>query len=100
MNLRVLVVYDIGDNLVREEFARRLQQLGLERIQRSCFLGRGGIDLVKTVARIAERLIEVRKDVVHVFPLDEYSFKYVKCIGKPMNLVEVEGVTYVRSGGL
>ncbi|MEM1642501.1 MAG: CRISPR-associated endonuclease Cas2 [Desulfurococcaceae archaeon] len=98
VSLRVLVVYDIGDNTIREEFARKLQQLGLERIQRSCFLGRGGLDLVKTVARVAERLIDVKKDVVHVFPLDEYSFKYAKCVGRPTNLVEIEGVTYVRSG--
>jgi len=53
---------------------------------------------VKTVARVAERLIDVKKDVVHVFPLDEYSFKYAKCVGRPTNLVEIEGVTYVRSG--
>lgn len=96
--MRVLVVYDIGDDLVREEFARRLQQLGLERIQRSCFLGRGGVDLVKTVARVAERLVDAKRDVVHVFPLDEYSFRYARCVGKPMNLAEVEGVTYVRGG--
>lgn len=41
--MRVLVVYDIGDNTRREEFARRLQAAGLVRIQRSCFLGRGGL---------------------------------------------------------
>lgn len=97
--MRVLVVYDIGDNLVREEFARRLSQLGLERIQRSCFLGRGGLDLVKAIARVAERLVDRKRDIVHIFPLDEYSFKYMRCIGMPMSQLEVEGVTYVHSSG-
>lgn len=95
--MRVLVVYDIGDNAVREGFARRLLQLGLERVQRSCFLGRGGLELAKTVLRLAERLIDRGRDVVHVFLLDEYSFRYMRYVGRPMNMAEVEGVSYVRS---
>ncbi|MCX8185026.1 MAG: CRISPR-associated endonuclease Cas2 [Sulfolobales archaeon] len=93
--MRVLVVYDISDNFIREEFARKLKQLGLERIQRSCFLGRGGVELVKTVIRAAERTVEVGRDVVHVFLLDEYSFKNMKHVGRPFNWRRVEGVDYV-----
>jgi CRISPR-associated protein Cas2 len=94
--LRVLVVYDIGDNTRREEFARRLQAAGLVRIQRSCFLGRGGLDRVKELARLAERFIDQSRDVVHVVPVDEYSFRYVKCVGRPYGGRELGGVEYAQ----
>ncbi|MCS7099434.1 MAG: CRISPR-associated endonuclease Cas2 [Sulfolobales archaeon] len=97
--MRTLVVYDIGDNLTREEFARKLKQLGLERIQRSCFLGRGGIELAKTVVRIAERTVNARRDVVHVFLLDEYSFRSMRCVGRPLNWGRTEGVEFVGGYG-
>ncbi len=92
--MRLLVVYDIGDNVRREEFARRLQAMGLVRIQRSCFLGRGGLDKAKEILRLAERYIDVSRDVVHVIPLDEYSFRYVRFVGVPFSRQGVEGVEY------
>jgi len=89
--MRLLVVYDISNNAVREEFARRLQNIGLTRIQRSCFIGRGDQNKVKQVLRLAERLLEAKRDVVHVILLDEYSFRNVRCFGTPFtNLVEGE----------
>jgi CRISPR-associated protein Cas2 len=94
--LRVLVVYDIGDNARREEFARRLQAAGLVRIQRSCFLGRGGLDRVRELLRLAERYVDPSRDVVHVFPLDEYSFRYSRYVGRPYGGGGPEGVEYAQ----
>jgi len=94
--MRVLVVYDIGDNARREEFARRLQAAGLVRIQRSCFLGRGGLDRVRELVRLSERFIDPSRDVVHVFPLDEYSFRYARYVGRPYGGGEVAGVEYAQ----
>jgi len=94
--MRILVVYDIGDNARREEFARRLQAVGLVRIQRSCFIGRGGLDRVKELVRLAERFVDPSRDVVHVFPLDEYSFRYARYVGRPHGSGEVAGVEYAQ----
>jgi len=89
--MRLLVVYDISNNVVREEFARRLQSIGLTRIQRSCFIGRGDPNKVKQVLRLAEKMLEARRDVVHVIPLDEYSFRNMRCFGTPFtNLADGE----------
>jgi CRISPR-associated protein Cas2 len=92
--MRLLVVYDISNNAVREEFAKRLQGIGLTRIQRSCFVGRGDVNKVKQVLRLAEKLLDARRDVVHTILLDEYSFKNIRCFGTPFTSLDV-GEDYV-----
>jgi len=93
--MRLLVVYDISDNKAREELAKKLRKLGLNRIQRSCFLGVGSQEKVKHILRISEKLIDLNNDVVHVILLDEYSFRSVRYVGTPYNLRNVGDSEYV-----
>lgn len=93
--MRLLVVYDISDNNTREEFARKLQKIGLVRIQRSCFIGYGDFNKIKQVLRLAEKLLKIERDVVHVFPLDEYSYRNSRYFGTPYTSLEVSGEDYV-----
>jgi hypothetical protein len=48
------------------------------------------------LARLAERFIDQSRDVVHVVPVDEYSFRYVKCVGRPYGGRELGGVEYAQ----
>ena len=46
--------------------------------------------------RLSERFIDPSRDVVHVFPLDEYSFRYARCVGRPYRGGGVAGVEYAQ----
>lgn len=45
--------------------------------------------------RLAEKLLKAERDVVHVFPLDEYSYRNSKCFGTPYTSLEEGGEDYV-----
>jgi len=68
----ILVFYDVSDDRRRLVLAERLKALGLTRIQRSVFMGRGGHAKAKDVARIARMIVDPRTDsvVVVVVPAD------------------------------
>lgn len=87
--MRLLVIYDVSDNSVREEFAKRLQGLGLVRIQRSCFIGYGDFNKAKQVFRLAEKILTASRDIVHVVLLDDYSFRNLRYFGTPFTFLEV-----------
>ncbi len=89
--MKLLVVYDISDNATREDFARKLQRIGLVRIQKSCFVGYGDLNKLKQVLRLAEKSLNAKRDVVHVFPLDEYSYRNSRCFGSPYTSFEESG---------
>ncbi len=93
--MKIIVAYDIGDNVKREAFAGFLKRLGLERIQRSLFIGRGGGGLVKDIERMARRIIDPCRDCVHIFILSSYEQTRVRVIGTPYNEVGRVGVSFV-----
>ncbi len=81
--MRIIVAYDIGDNVVREAFAGYLKRIGLKRIQRSLFIGRGSTYLVKDIERMARRMINMDNDCVHIFILYSIEQTKVRVIGTP-----------------
>ena len=81
--MKVIVMYDISDDRIRELLANRLQRLGLTRVQRSVFVGWGSSQKIKDIERLASRLIDPRTDVVHIVPIDESYWRRVKVIGTP-----------------
>jgi CRISPR-associated protein Cas2 len=60
----VVVFYDISDDRKREFIANRLLSMGLTRIQRSVFIGRGGVALAKDIHRFVSRHIDHGDSVV------------------------------------
>jgi len=91
---RVIVVYDISDNRVREEFAKFLQAHGLVRVQRSMFIGRVSSQTLKDIERKASKTINFEKDVVHIVPLSIYEYQHMRVIGTPFTSLR-EAKTYV-----
>ena len=60
----VVVFYDVSDNKRRDILAKTLQSLGLVRVQRSVFMGRGGYTKAKEAIRAASRIVDARTDSV------------------------------------
>ncbi len=81
--LKIIVAYDIGSTVKREKFARFLMRQGLERIQRSLFIGRGSGQIVKDITRYADKIIEKDRDCVHIFMLNDNEYLMAKVIGTP-----------------
>lgn len=81
--MKIIVAYDISDNSVREVLAKFLIRNGLNRIQRSLFIGRGSGQLIKDIERYASKLIDPDKDCVHIFILNDIEYLQTKIIGKP-----------------
>lgn len=88
---RVLVIYDISVNGVRERFANYLKAMGLNRIQRSAFIGKVSSQTLKDIERVARRIINPKTDIVHIFPLSAYEYTHMKVLGKPLTVMEALG---------
>ena len=85
----VLVVYDISDDLVRKRLADYLKSKGFTRIQKSVFIGNPPPSLYKDVRRMLKYFIKSDKDVIHVFPITEYSVKYMQVYGNPLSEISL-----------
>ncbi len=72
--MRVLVAYDISDNFRRQRFADWLLAKGFSRIQRSVYVARGGVALARDVERMAKRLIDPSRDVVHIILVQDLEW--------------------------
>ncbi|MEB3780370.1 MAG: CRISPR-associated endonuclease Cas2 [Desulfurococcales archaeon] len=93
--LRVVVVYDVSDNSDRLRLSRRLQAMGLSRIQRSAFVGVAQRARVRDIARMASRIINPESDVVHLFTVPEAEWRRVVVLGRPWRQEAIENVILV-----
>jgi CRISPR-associated protein Cas2 len=82
LNLLVWVIYDIVENNIRQKVSTRCKSYGLYRVQKSVFLGDLNSNDRDSLALECEELIDIERDSVYVFPMDEQSFKQVKLIGQ------------------
>ncbi len=78
----VWVIYDIVENNIRQKVSTRCKSYGLYRVQKSVFLGDLNSNDRDSLALECEELIDIERDSVYVFPMDEQSFKQVKLIGQ------------------
>jgi len=81
----VLVVYDISDDQVRRRLSDYLKSKGFTRIQRSAFIGNPPPSIYKDVRRVLKLFIKSESDVIHVFPITEYSLRYMEVYGNPLS---------------
>jgi CRISPR-associated protein Cas2 len=93
--LLVWVIYDIAENNVRQKVSTRCKSYGLYRVQKSVFLGDLDSNDRDSLALECEELVDIERDSVYVFPMDEQSFKQVKLIGQAFDkeLVSDEVIT-------
>ena len=82
--IRVLIVYDISSNAKRKKLSDYLKSKGLSRIQRSAFVGKVTHSILLDIERAIPRYINEEHDIVHIFPITDYTIKYMKTFGKPL----------------
>ena len=84
--MRYIVCYDISDNSQRNQFAKRLKQLGLKRIQKSVFIGkikkRYNFDLHNNLLP----LVNTISDKVLIVPFSFDLAQRIGTFGKNINL--------------
>jgi len=73
----ILVFYDVSDDSRRLRLADTLKALGLTRIQRSVFMGRGGQARAKEVARAARMIVDEGDSVVVVLVPEDYARRMI-----------------------
>jgi CRISPR-associated protein Cas2 len=84
--VRILVVYDIGDNVDRQKLADDLFRMGLTRIQRSAFAGELDPQRLKDLQRIVGRYVKKEEDVIHIFTLGLRDWEKRIVIGREWGL--------------
>ncbi len=78
----VWVVYDIGSDKIRTRLAKICKKKGLERVQKSVFLGTLNRTEIEEVALIFKETIEQSEDSVYIFPMCRDDFGKTRLIGR------------------
>ena len=76
------VVYDISKDKTRTKIARRCLDVGLIRVQKSCFLGDVPPNRVEEILLFSRELLNLETDAVYVFPMCREDFEKVKIVGQ------------------
>ncbi len=78
--MQTLVVYDISDDNIRNRLAEFLKDFGLERIQKSAFLGDLSPQERKDLLLILPKFIKDEEDRIDVFVICERDLKLHRTI--------------------
>lgn len=78
----VWVIYDIIETKTRTKVAKACLSAGIYRVQKSVFLGELNLNQIDQLSLKIERLIDLDKDSVYIFPLCRDDFKKVKLLGQ------------------
>ncbi len=78
----VWVVYDIQSNKIRNNVVRRCKNRGLYRVQKSVFLGEVEENQLDELKLEIEKLINLNKDSVYVFPMSRAELKKAGLLGQ------------------
>jgi CRISPR-associated protein Cas2 len=76
------VVYDISDDRTRQRVARRCQDFGLYRVQKSVYLGDLPPNRVEEVLLFSGQILDLQTDSVYVFPMCREDFDRVRVLGQ------------------
>jgi len=82
MSVLVWIIYDIVEDKVRNRVAKTCKQYGLERVQKSAFLGRLESSRFDELAEKCRSLIDKDVDSVYLFPFCQEDFRKVKVLGQ------------------
>lgn len=91
------VVYDISNDRTRSKIADRCLDFGLQRVQKSVYLGDLELNRVDEVVEFSRELLDLETDSVYVFPMCREDFDKVRIVGQSFDreLVADEVVTKV-----
>ena len=82
MSVLVWIVYDIVDDRLRAKVAKECKKYGLERVQKSVFLGRLESNRFDEIAEVCLDLIDEDTDSVYVFPFCQDDFRRIRVLGQ------------------
>ncbi|MGM0471999.1 MAG: CRISPR-associated endonuclease Cas2 [Bacillota bacterium] len=78
----VWFVYDIVEDRPRTKIADKAIELGLERVQKSVFLGNVEETTADELLLYSEELINEEEDSVYMFPMCQEDFKKIELLGQ------------------
>jgi CRISPR-associated protein Cas2 len=82
MCVLVWIIYDIVDDKIRSRVAKACKQYGLERVQKSAFLGKLKTNRFDELEEKCLDLINEDDDSVYLFPFCQDDFKRIKVLGQ------------------
>ena len=78
----VWIIYDIVEDRTRAKVAKACKQYGLERVQKSAFLGKLKMNRFDELSEKCLDLINEDEDSVYIFPFCQDDFKKIKVLGQ------------------
>jgi CRISPR-associated protein Cas2 len=76
------VVYDISKDRTRKKIADRCLDFGLQRVQKSVFLGEVAGNRVDEILEFSRELLNLETDAIYVFPMCRDEFDKVRIVGQ------------------
>jgi CRISPR-associated protein Cas2 len=81
-SILVWIVYDITEDKVRNRVAKKCKQFGLQRVQKSVFLGRLESNRFDELSEVCRELIDEETDSVYLFPFCQEDFRRINVLGQ------------------
>jgi CRISPR-associated protein Cas2 len=78
----VWIVYDIVEDGVRNKVAKKCKKFGLQRVQKSVFLGKLENNRFDELGEICRDLIDEDTDSVYLFPFCQEDFRRINVLGQ------------------
>jgi CRISPR-associated protein Cas2 len=78
----VWIVYDIVDDGVRNRVAKQCKKFGLQRVQKSVFLGKLETSRFDELGEVCRDLIDGDTDSVYLFPFCQEDFRRINVLGQ------------------
>ncbi len=82
MSILIWLIYDISDDKVRGRIAKECKKYGLERVQKSAFLGRLKLSRLDELSEKCRDLIDEDVDSLYLFPFCQDDFRRIKVLGQ------------------
>jgi CRISPR-associated protein Cas2 len=82
VSVLVWIIYDIVEDKTRSRVAKACKQYGLERVQKSAFLGRLESNRFDELTVKCRSLIDADQDSVYLFPFCQEDFRRVQVLGQ------------------
>jgi CRISPR-associated protein Cas2 len=76
------VVYDISKDRTRTKVAKRCLDFGLNRVQKSVFLGDLPSNRIDEILLFSRELLDLETDSVYIFPMCRPDFDRVRIVGQ------------------
>jgi CRISPR-associated protein Cas2 len=77
----VWIMYDISNHKTRRKVAKHCKQLGLQRVQRSVFVGKTRKKRLKQFREEVATWLNVKTDCLYILHSSKEAFRQVKTIG-------------------